>query len=140
LIRNDLVRREQATTHNRSDGATERAETQPESGDPSQEGKDHREGANFSVEQGATAWPPIRVRLADGTVVDVALSLQFQIRPEDAPTVVQQIGPFENVRPFLRPLVEAAVLSELSRLKHAELAGSLPNVSANLTHTIATRA
>lgn len=149
LIRNDLVRREQATTHKRSEDETIRVETQPGNvppgpddarGDRSQEGKDHHEGAKISVERETTGWPPIRVRLADGTVLDVELSLQFRVKPEDAPTVVQLIGPIENVKPFLRPLVDAAVLSELSRLKYPQLAASLPNISANLTHTVATRA
>jgi SPFH domain / Band 7 family len=141
LIQNDLARRQQASLMEQRPADGTSPETNVEGGRLGDREKP-AQGSQRDVVIGndKVLGPPIRVKLADHTTLDVELSLQFQVKAEDAPKVVSGVGSTDDVAAFLRPLVEATVLSELSRLTYQQLERSLSEVSAELTRSVAQRA
>jgi regulator of protease activity HflC (stomatin/prohibitin superfamily) len=68
----------------------------------------------MNANQAEEPWPAVRITMSDRSVCTVSLSVQIRILPENAPKVVVALGSPDEIRPFLKPVVESAVVTTLS--------------------------
>jgi SPFH domain / Band 7 family len=76
--------------------------------------------------------PAVRVTMSDRSVCTVSLSVQIRILPENTPKVVVALGSADEIRPFLKPVVESAVVTPLSGKTFRQISKESIEVSAEL--------
>jgi hypothetical protein len=82
----------------------------------------------------------MQVRLADESVVTVSFSLEIQVRGEDAPRLIASFGSFDRAVESIQPMVEAAVLGEVSKLTYPDLARTTVEVAERIKRSVSQRA
>ncbi len=78
----------------------------------------------------------MKVRLADESVVTVSFSLEVQVKPGDAPRLIANSGSRDQALKSILPLVEAAVLGELSKLTYPDLAQTTVEVAKRVKRSV----